>query len=358
MPFPVTKEVLERGQERYNIYLRALPLRVGDGNGFVPSRGFSRKPPSFHIVRLQKAPLGYFFDIITEGFGIMPDYASQIPPQDRWNIVAYVRALQLSQNATMADMPPDNIPSDAAEVPRARIGRELARGVPEVEIEDEGGSEMSAAPVKQLDLTPPPVVNTIAQRSLIVGVVFGIVAVIASRSDPTSLSRLPLGFMYWLGVALGSMAIHHDPSLDRRRMGRRHSPHSRRGHAHPAIARGIIHSDHHRHASLYIWARPLDQIADKHIREHLEDITKTYLTSNGFWIRAMFYFAIWNLFRSCSRSGQKKATGPALPTIPSASKPSPAPASSSTGSRFLSPRSTGSCRSIPAGFPPSSAWSF
>jgi len=105
MPFPVTKEVLERGRERYNIYCAPCHSRVGDGNGFIPSRGFPRKPPSYHIPRLQKAPLGYFYDVITSGFGIMPDYASQIPPRDRWNIVAYVRALQLSQNATRADVP-------------------------------------------------------------------------------------------------------------------------------------------------------------------------------------------------------------------------------------------------------------
>src|SRR5579859_3165812 len=103
MPFPVTKEVLDRGRERFNIYCAPCHSRLGDGNGFVPSRGFARKPPSFHIVRLQKAPLGYFYDVITNGFGIMPDYASQIPVRDRWSIVAYVRALQLSQNATMAD---------------------------------------------------------------------------------------------------------------------------------------------------------------------------------------------------------------------------------------------------------------
>ncbi len=66
MPFPVTKEVLERGQERFNIYCAPCHSRVGDGNGFVPSRGFPRKPPSFHIVRLQKAPVGYIFDVITE----------------------------------------------------------------------------------------------------------------------------------------------------------------------------------------------------------------------------------------------------------------------------------------------------
>ncbi len=105
MPFPVTREVLERGRERYNIYCSPCHSRLGDGNGFIPSRGFARKPPSYHIPRLQKAPLGYFYDVITNGFGIMPDYASQIPPEDRWNIVAYIRALQLSQNATRADVP-------------------------------------------------------------------------------------------------------------------------------------------------------------------------------------------------------------------------------------------------------------
>ena len=105
MPFPVNKEVLERGRERYNIFCAPCHSRVGDGNGFVPSRGFARKPPSYHIPRLQKAPVGYFYDVITEGFGTMPDYSSQIPPRDRWNIVAYVRALQLSQNATTADVP-------------------------------------------------------------------------------------------------------------------------------------------------------------------------------------------------------------------------------------------------------------
>src|SRR5580693_10697588 len=113
MPFPVTKEVLERGRERYNIYCAPCHSRVGDGKGFVPSRGFSRMPPSYHIPRLQKAPLGYFFDVMTNGFGIMPDYASQVSPEDRWKIVAYIRALQLSQNATQADVPAgQKIPSE------------------------------------------------------------------------------------------------------------------------------------------------------------------------------------------------------------------------------------------------------
>jgi mono/diheme cytochrome c family protein len=113
MPFPVTKEVLERGRERYNIFCAPCHSRVGDGNGYVPARGFARKPPSYHIPRLQQAPLGYFYDAMTNGFGIMSDYASQISPQDRWNVVAYIRALQLSQNATLAEVPAgQKVPSE------------------------------------------------------------------------------------------------------------------------------------------------------------------------------------------------------------------------------------------------------
>jgi len=112
MPFPVTEQVMERGRERFDIYCAPCHSRLGDGNGIVPTRGFARKPPSFHIERLRKAPLGYFFDIMTHGFGIMPDYAAQIAPNDRWAIVAYIRALQLSQNASAADIPADQpVPS-------------------------------------------------------------------------------------------------------------------------------------------------------------------------------------------------------------------------------------------------------
>src|SRR5258707_1578308 len=105
MPFPVTAELLARGQERYDIYCAPCHSRVGDGNGVIPLRGFPRKPTSYHSERLRKAPLGYFFDVITNGFGSMPDYSSQVVPADRWAIVAYIRALQLSQKATQADVP-------------------------------------------------------------------------------------------------------------------------------------------------------------------------------------------------------------------------------------------------------------
>jgi mono/diheme cytochrome c family protein len=113
MPFPVSAELLARGQQRYDIYCAPCHSRVGDGNGVIPSRGFPRKPPSFHTERLRKAPLGYVFDVITNGFGAMPDYSSQIAPRDRWAIVAYVRALQLSQSATAADVPSgQQVPSE------------------------------------------------------------------------------------------------------------------------------------------------------------------------------------------------------------------------------------------------------
>ncbi len=112
MPFPATAEVLERGQQRFNIYCAPCHSRVGDGNGMIVQRGF-RAPPSYHTDRLRQAPLGYLFGVITNGYAAMPDYASQIPPRDRWAIVAYIRALQLSQAATLADVPKDQkVPSE------------------------------------------------------------------------------------------------------------------------------------------------------------------------------------------------------------------------------------------------------
>ena len=103
-PFPVTKDVIVRGQERYNIYCAPCHARLGDGSGMIVRRGF-RHPPSYHIDRLRNVPNGYIFDVITNGFGAMQDYAAQIPVRDRWAIVAYVRALQLSENAKLDDAP-------------------------------------------------------------------------------------------------------------------------------------------------------------------------------------------------------------------------------------------------------------
>jgi mono/diheme cytochrome c family protein len=104
LPFPATKEVLDRGHERYNIYCSPCHDRVGNGQGMIVQRGF-RQPPSLHIDRLRQAPLGHFFDVMTNGFGTMYSYADRIAPRDRWAIVAYIRALQMSQNAALDDVP-------------------------------------------------------------------------------------------------------------------------------------------------------------------------------------------------------------------------------------------------------------
>jgi hypothetical protein len=103
LPFPVTREVLERGQQRYDIFCAPCHDRTGSGNGMVVQRGY-RQAASFHIDRLRQVEVGHFFDVMTNGFGAMPDYRTQITPRDRWNIVAYIRALQLSQHAATSDI--------------------------------------------------------------------------------------------------------------------------------------------------------------------------------------------------------------------------------------------------------------
>ena len=108
LPLPSTTQeermqILLRGQQRFNIYCTPCHSRVGDGGGMIVQRGYKR-PPSFHDQRLRNAPLGYFYDLISNGFGGMPDYAAQIKPVDRWAIAAYIRALQLSQKAAESDV--------------------------------------------------------------------------------------------------------------------------------------------------------------------------------------------------------------------------------------------------------------
>src|SRR5881296_3669011 len=106
-PFAITRRDLERGRERYEIFCSPCHGRAGTGEGMVVQRGF-RPPPSFHLDRLREAPVGHFYDVITNGFGAMWSYASRIPPRDRWAIVAYVRALQLSQNVRAGDLAPED----------------------------------------------------------------------------------------------------------------------------------------------------------------------------------------------------------------------------------------------------------
>ena len=113
--------MLARGQQRFQIYCTPCHGRLGNGEGMVVQRGF-KHPTSFHVDRLREAPPGYLFDVITNGYGAMSDYASQVPVEDRWAIVAYVKALQLSQHATLADVP---------EAKRAELDKGMAGGAHE-----------------------------------------------------------------------------------------------------------------------------------------------------------------------------------------------------------------------------------
>jgi mono/diheme cytochrome c family protein len=104
LPMPLTVSLLKRGEERYDIYCAPCHDRVGNGNGMIVQRGF-RPPASFHIQRLRDAPIGHFYDVMSTGFGTMADFSAQITPEDRWAIAAYIRALQLSQHASLAQVP-------------------------------------------------------------------------------------------------------------------------------------------------------------------------------------------------------------------------------------------------------------
>ncbi len=105
-PVPVNEALLERGEDRYKIFCTPCHGLQGDGNGMVAMRGM-KHPPSYHIDRLRQSPNGYYYDVITNGFGQMYSYSAQIPPRDRWAIIAYLRALQLSRNAHVAELPAD-----------------------------------------------------------------------------------------------------------------------------------------------------------------------------------------------------------------------------------------------------------
>jgi mono/diheme cytochrome c family protein len=103
-PLAVDKDFIERGQGRYNIYCAPCHGAIGNGLGMIVRRGF-KQPPSYHIDRLREAPVGHIYDVISNGYGAMLNYASQVQPRDRWAIVAYIRALQYSQNANVNDLP-------------------------------------------------------------------------------------------------------------------------------------------------------------------------------------------------------------------------------------------------------------
>lgn len=138
VPFPVDRAVLERGRNRYNIYCAPCHARTGDGNGMIVQRGY-RRPPSYHTDRLRRAPLGHFFEVMTNGFGAMPDYSAQIDARDRWCIAAYIRALQLSQYA-----PADMLPAGQELAPPPALTGTPGSGAAPAEAEPQSGNIQAA----------------------------------------------------------------------------------------------------------------------------------------------------------------------------------------------------------------------
>jgi mono/diheme cytochrome c family protein len=143
LPMPATKQLLLRGRERYDVFCSPCHGRLGDGRGMVARRGF-KQPPSFHEERLRNSPVGYYVDVMTHGFGVMPSYAVAIPPADRWAIAAYLRALQLSQRAHLADLTPaDRAAVEAGAQPG---GAPAADAHGQALAEPPAGSEVGASP--------------------------------------------------------------------------------------------------------------------------------------------------------------------------------------------------------------------
>lgn len=128
-PIPITKADIERGEQRFNIYCTPCHGRLGDGNGLVVLRGF-RQPPSYYSDKLMQAPVGHFFDVMTNGFGAMASYASRVEPDDRWRIAAYIRALQLSETAKIGDVPAGQRPTLVVEPPPRGLGEGPTPQVP------------------------------------------------------------------------------------------------------------------------------------------------------------------------------------------------------------------------------------
>jgi mono/diheme cytochrome c family protein len=120
-PIPIARADIERGQERFNIYCTPCHGRLGDGNGMVVLRGY-RQAASYYSDKLMKAPVGHFFDVVTNGFGAMPSYSSRITPDDRWRVIAYIRALQLSESAKLSDVPADQRQNLPVEPPPREYG--------------------------------------------------------------------------------------------------------------------------------------------------------------------------------------------------------------------------------------------
>ena len=159
-PMPITRDVIERGHQRFDVFCSPCHGRLGNGAGMIVKRGF-KAPPSYHIQRLRDAPVGHFYDVITNGYGSMYNYAAQIPPRDRWAIISYVRALQLSQNVQAADITPEMRAKLDAPKPRKESGAPDETPVParEPERKDSPNSPNLPAGAPATPMSPTPVAS-------------------------------------------------------------------------------------------------------------------------------------------------------------------------------------------------------
>ena len=260
---PCDKEVIQQGEQRYNIYCTPCHDRTGNGNGMIVRRGY-RKPPSYHSDRLRQVPNGYIFDVITNGFGAMPDYAAQIQPHDRWAIVAYIRALQLGQQASVNDVP---APADARprEVPNdgQRGGFQHHAGV--------------ADDLKQW-----------RTRALIAGVWVVLTAVgLSSRTQPV-LSFVSLVVIFVVGLSwvsgLADAAVPH-----RRRLGRGDPPACEAATRTLPLVLADVRANRDRDQQSLSRGRTPQLVAADPMLKHKQP----YLNMPFFLIRAAVYFAGW-----------------------------------------------------------------
>ncbi len=159
-PMPITRDVIERGHQRFDVFCSPCHGRLGNGAGMIVKRGF-KAPPSYHIQRLRDAPVGHFYDVITNGYGSMYNYAAQIPPRDRWAIISYVRALQLSQNVQTADITPEMRAKLDAPKPEKESGAPDEKTVParEPERKDSPNSPNLPAGAPATPMSPTPVAS-------------------------------------------------------------------------------------------------------------------------------------------------------------------------------------------------------
>jgi mono/diheme cytochrome c family protein len=154
VPFPVTREVLLRGEQRYDIFCSPCHGRTGDGRGMIVTRGY-KQPPTFHSEQLRNSQVGWFFSVMTQGFGVMPSYAAQVTVADRWAIAAYIRALQYSQNARLADLPADERQKLAGELSAGSAAPAPAPAAP-TPAPAPGGAAPPASPNPAAGAPPPP----------------------------------------------------------------------------------------------------------------------------------------------------------------------------------------------------------